>query len=305
MYKLTRAFVIAAASSSVLCAPIPKDVGEPIGTGRAADPSAPASRVFGTTQQEPNYQSHPNELCIVPALAKYAGLSQGQDQLNVKQAIQLCSEAKTISVSSTKSKRSVKGPNDVPPVPSPVPESHRDELHPARSVNEHPLNAEVLPKPAHEPLPGATQPHIARDLPPKPKSEPVPAPFTQSNALHPVAARSEFKKPPKVGVQPQQSSKPEPDGLRPREARDLPLHPVSEPQPVPQPPKVPQAIDHHPARSFEGHPPISEAPVQPSPQPEIHPDVPHPVSARSLPNPKAPSHPQPLPATLPRQSQFV
>jgi hypothetical protein len=121
MFKLTRAFVVAAVlSSSVLCAPIPKDTGKPISTNvsvayilayyfeitksgiclqQSADPSAHASRVFGTTSQDPNYQTHPTTLCIVPAMAKDAGLSQGQEELTVKQAIELCQEANTIAVS--------------------------------------------------------------------------------------------------------------------------------------------------------------------------------------------------------------
>ncbi|CAE6508239.1 unnamed protein product, partial [Rhizoctonia solani] len=107
MFKLSRAFVVAAVlSSTVLCAPVPQGVGKPVSTGQSADRSAPASGVFGTTPQEPNYQTHPTGLCIIPAMARDAGLSPGQEQPTVQQAIELCPEAKTIAVSSKNSKRS-------------------------------------------------------------------------------------------------------------------------------------------------------------------------------------------------------
>ncbi|EUC65643.1 hypothetical protein RSOL_449900, partial [Rhizoctonia solani AG-3 Rhs1AP] len=72
MFKLSRAFVVAAVlSSTVLCAPVPQDARKPISTDQQlADPSAPASSVFDTTPQDPNYQAHPTELCVVPALAR-------------------------------------------------------------------------------------------------------------------------------------------------------------------------------------------------------------------------------------------
>ncbi|CAE6455760.1 unnamed protein product [Rhizoctonia solani] len=333
MFKLTRAFVIAAAvSSSVLCAPVPQDVGKPISTGQSADPSATASIVFGPTPQNPNYQSRPTGLCIVPALAKDAGLSQGQEPLTVQQAIKLCPEASTVTVSSKNSKRDLKDPNIVPPAPSPTPEPHPDAPHPVRSVGEHPPNAEVPPKPTNEPLPdapqppvarglppqsmpvpqltpeplpGAPQPHVARDLPPQhqPEPSPLPSPVPQPKGPHSVAARSDDGQPPKVETPPQPSPKPQSDAPQPHAARDVPLHPVPEPQPSPMPlPDTPRPVT---VRS-ESEPHLEpQAAPQPSPQPDRQPGAPHAVTARSTPNAEVPHHAQPLPATMPRPSQLV
>ncbi|KDN41409.1 hypothetical protein RSAG8_07524, partial [Rhizoctonia solani AG-8 WAC10335] len=139
MFKLSRAFVVAAVlSSSVLCAPVPLDAGKPVGTGQSADPSAPASSVFGTAPHDPNYQTRPTGVCIVPALAKDAALSQGKEQLTVQQATQLCSEAKTISVSSKNSRRSPQARNGGAPVPPPTPEPQPHTPHPARSIDGRP-----------------------------------------------------------------------------------------------------------------------------------------------------------------------
>ncbi|CAE6348044.1 unnamed protein product [Rhizoctonia solani] len=135
MFKLSRAFVVAAVlSSTVLCAPVPQNAGKPVSTG-SADPFAPASSVFGSTPQTPNYQAHPTELCVVPALARDAGLSQGQEQLTAQQAMQLCSDARSISVSSKNTKRSPPLLNGSTPVPLPVPEPQPDTPHPVRSVD--------------------------------------------------------------------------------------------------------------------------------------------------------------------------
>ncbi|CUA74470.1 hypothetical protein RSOLAG22IIIB_11225 [Rhizoctonia solani] len=123
MFKLSRALLVAAVlSSTVLCDPTPQDAGKPVSVGQSADRSAPASGVFGTTPQDPNYQTHPTGLCIVPALAKDAGLSQGQEQPTVQQAMDLCPEAKTIAVSTKNAKRSPQAPNGGAPVPLPVPQ---------------------------------------------------------------------------------------------------------------------------------------------------------------------------------------
>ncbi|EUC65626.1 hypothetical protein RSOL_448830 [Rhizoctonia solani AG-3 Rhs1AP] len=288
MFKLTRAFVIAAAvTSSALCAPVPQDVGKAISTGQSADPYASASTVFGTVSQDPNYQSRPTGLCVVPALAKDAGLSQGQNRLIVQQAIQLCPDASTIAVSSKNSKRGMKTPNVAPPVPSSSPEPHPDAPHPVRAADGHPTNVEIPPKPTHESLPGALQPPVARDLPPQPKVAPSSIP--QPHTPHPV--RSDVKQPPKVEVPPRPSPEPQVGAAQPHVARD--------------PPPRPDALHPIAVRSeSEPHRDPQSLPL-PSPQPEPQPDVPHPVAARSAPKAEVPAHAQPLPATLPRPSQLI
>ncbi|KEP51027.1 hypothetical protein V565_068880 [Rhizoctonia solani 123E] len=298
MFKLTRAFVIAdAVTSSALCAPVPQDVGKPISTGQSADPYASASTVFGTVSQDPNYQSHPTGLCVVPVLAKDAGLSQGQDRLIVQQAIQLCPDASTIAVSSKNSKRGMKAPNVAPPVPSSSPEPHPDAPHPVRAVDEYPTNVEIPPKPTHESLPGALQPPVARDLPPQPKVAPSSIP--QSHTPHPV--RSDVKQPPKVEVPPRPSSEPQAGAAQPHVARDLPPQPSLDREPQSSPHPRPDAL-HPVAVRSESEP---HRDPQPLPQPSPQPDVPHPVAARSAPKAEVPAHAQPLPATLPRPSQLI
>ncbi|KAH7330676.1 hypothetical protein B0J17DRAFT_722361 [Rhizoctonia solani] len=281
MFKLTRTFVIAAVvSSSVLCAPVPQNTGKSISSG-SADQSSPAVSVFGTTPEDPNYQTYPTGFCIVPALARDAGLSQGQDQLTVKQAIQLCPEAFTIAVSPKSSKRSLKAPNVAPPVPSLTLEPHSDAPPPACS------------------------PHAADDLPPQ--HEPAPSPVPQFNP-HPVTARSEAQKPPKDEIPPQPSSELSPSAPQPHIARDI----TSQPAPEPHSSSIPLVDGPRPvvARS-EGEPhPDLQAPPQSSPQPKPHPGIPHPgtphpVNARLGPDYKAQSHAQPLPATMSRPSQLV
>ncbi|KAJ1302200.1 hypothetical protein OPQ81_001025 [Rhizoctonia solani] len=284
IFKLTRTFVIAAVvSSSVLCAPIPQGAGKPIGAGQVADPSAPAINVFGTTPQDPNYHSHPTGLCIVPALAKDAGLSQGGERLAVQQAIQLCSKASTIAVSYKRSKRSTNAPNNAPPrlVHSPIPEPHPNAPHPVRCSS-------------------SLMPHVASHLsltslllPPLP---PSPAPQPHPDA-HPIGARSDAGKPPKDGIPPRPFPEPLPDAPQPHIARDLPPHPAPEPQPLP----VPVPGSHPVAARGEGKPhPDPQAPPQAEPRPEPQPGAPHPVAARSAPKAEVPPHGQPLPATVPR-----
>ncbi|CAE6481482.1 unnamed protein product [Rhizoctonia solani] len=63
-----------------------------------ADSSASSSSVFDTTPQYHNYQTHPTGFCVFPALARDTGLPQRQEQLSMQPAIQLCPEAKTITV---------------------------------------------------------------------------------------------------------------------------------------------------------------------------------------------------------------
>ncbi|CUA68237.1 hypothetical protein RSOLAG22IIIB_13653 [Rhizoctonia solani] len=330
MFKLTRAFVVAAAvSSSVMCAPVPQDVGRPISAGQSASPLASASSVFGTSPQDPNYQSCPTGLCMVPALAKNAGLSQGQEQLTVQQAIQLCPEASTIAVSSKSLKQSQKDLNPVSPVPLPAPESHPDAPHPARSVDEHPPNTEMPPKPTNGPVAGAPQPYSARDVPPQkahepqptpkpvpdghephaacdtpphPEAAPSPSPVPQPHTPHP--ARSNGEQPPKVEAPPQASPKPQAGAPQPHVARDVPPQPSPEPQPSP----LPQPDGRHPVgvRSEDKPHPDAQSAPQPSPQPNPQTgEVPCPVGARSEPKGEAPGHGQPLPASMPRPSQLV
>ncbi|KAF8680569.1 hypothetical protein RHS04_03937 [Rhizoctonia solani] len=302
MFKLTRAFVVAAViSSSVLCAPIPQDVGKPTSTGQSANPLAHASSVFGTTAQDPNYQSHPTALCIVPDMAKDAGLSQGQEQLAAKQALGLCPQAKTIAVSSKSPKRSQQVPNGGAPAPPPVREPQPGAPHPVRSVNDQPPNVGAPQPPLPKPVPAAPQPHVARDLSPHPETVPhlspelfpgaphqdtarsLPAPAPGSQALHqpePIilhpAARSGTGKPPKDEHSPRPLPSPVPETPQPHAARDLPRQPEPVPKPVPVP--QPEAETHRPITArFEAPHPSSEAPPQSFPLPA------HPATVRSIP----------------------
>ncbi|GAB1523850.1 hypothetical protein RhiTH_007000 [Rhizoctonia solani] len=267
MFKLTRAFVVAAVlSSSVLCAPVPQDLGKPISAGQSADPSAHASSVFGTTAQDPNYQSRPTALCIVPDMAKDAGLSQGQEQLVVKQALELCPQAKTIAVSSKSPKRSRQVPNGGVPAPPPVREPQPGAPHAVRSVNDQPLNVGAPQPPLPKPVPAVPEPHVARDLPPRPEPVPHFSPEPLPAVPHQVASRS-----------PAYSSTKPPDAGKP---------PKDEQPPRPLPSPVPEAPRPHVARSKgqpqpEGQPQLVPQPeLQPVPEAAPQPDAPHPRVAR-------------------------
>ncbi|KEP47936.1 hypothetical protein V565_138890, partial [Rhizoctonia solani 123E] len=275
-FKLSRAFVVAAVlSSTVLCVPVPQNARKPISTGQSTDPSAPASSVFDTTPQDPNYQAHPTELCVVPTLARDAGLSQGQEQLTARQAMQLCSDARSISVSSKNTKRSPLLLNGSTLVPLPFPEPQPDTLHPVRSVDrdDKPPKAEAPQPPAPEPLPGAPQPPMARDLPPQPALAPQP-----EGLPRPVVVRSNAGQPLKDGILPPPASAVLPGAHEAHAPRDVPpqLEPVPQPASVP----APQPEAPHPAviRSQPPPPPPSrEAPSQSGPSSL------HPVAARSVP----------------------
>ncbi|KAF8746340.1 Extradiol ring-cleavage dioxygenase, class III enzyme, subunit B, partial [Rhizoctonia solani] len=302
MFKLTRAFVVAAVlSSSVLCAPVPQDLGKPISAGvsiayilqfiditqyglrlqQSADPSAHASSVFGTTAQDPNYQSRPTALCIVPDMAKDAGLSQGQEQLVVKQALELCPQAKTIAVSSKNPKRSRQVPNGGAPVPPPVREPQSGAPHAVRSVNDQPPNVGAPQPPLPKPVPAVPEPHVGRDLPPRP--EPVPH-FSPEPlpAAHQVASRSLPAPVPNPQVPPQ----PEPMHPHPVARTDAGKPPKDEQPPRPLPSPVPEAPRPHVARSKgqpqpEGQPqPVPQPELQPVPEAAPQPDAPHPRVAR-------------------------
>ncbi|CAE6482694.1 unnamed protein product [Rhizoctonia solani] len=259
-FKLSRAFVVAAVlSSTVLCVPVPQNARKPISTGQqSTDPSAPASSVFDTTPQDPNYQAHPTELCVVPTLARDAGLSQGQEQLTARQAMQLCSDARSISVSSKNTKRSPLLLNGSTLVPLPFPEPQPDTLHPVRSVDrdDKPPKAEAPQPPAPEPLPGAPQPPMARDLPPQPALAPQP-----EGLPRPVVVRSNAGQPLKDGILPPPASAVLPGAHEAHAPRDVP----PQLEPVPQPASVP------------------------APQPE----APHPAVIRSQPPPPPPSREAP------------
>ncbi|CAE6358880.1 unnamed protein product [Rhizoctonia solani] len=280
MFKLTRAFAVAAVlSSGVLCAPVRQDAGKPISAGQSADPSVPAKNVFGTIAQDPNYQSHPTALCIVPAMAKDAGLSQGQEQLVVKQALELCSEAKTIVVSSKSLKRSQQLPNSGVQAHPP-----NGEFHPVRAVDGQPLQA------------GAPQSASPQDLPPHPEATPHPSPNSLPAAPHQARDRS--------------SPAPLPNSQAPPKSEHLPPRPVARSDPM----KLPN--DEHPSHPMSS--PVLGAPqphaardLQPQPkhipkQPAVpQPKAPHPVGARSKvphPNPEVP-HPNvevpPEPSSVP------
>ncbi|KAF8761205.1 hypothetical protein RHS01_00305 [Rhizoctonia solani] len=283
MFKLTRAFVVAAViSSSVLCAPIPQDVGKPTSTGQSANPLAHASSVFGTTAQDPNYQSHPTALCIVPDMAKDAGLSQGQEQLAAKQALELCPQAKTIAVSSKSPKRSRQVPNGGVPAPPPVREPQPGAPHPVRSVNDQPPNVGAPQPPLPKPVPAAPQPHVARDLSPHPETVPHLSPELFPGAPHQDTARSL----PAPAPGSQALHQPEPILLHPaaRSGTGKPPKDEHSPRPLPSPvpetpqPHAAQAETHRPITArFEAPHPSSEAPPQSFPLPA------HPATVRSIP----------------------
>ncbi|QRW19691.1 hypothetical protein RhiXN_01097 [Rhizoctonia solani] len=280
MFKLTRAFVVAAVlSSSVLCAPVPQDLGKPISAGQSADPSAHASSVFGTTAQDPNYQSRPTALCIVPDMAKDAGLSQGQEQLVVKQALELCPQAKTIAVSSKSPKRSRQVPNGGVPAPPPVREPQPGAPHAVRSVNDQPLNVEApqppLPKPVPA-VPAVPEPHVARDLPPNPEPVPHFSPEPLPAVPHQVASRS----PPTPAPNPQVPPQPEPMHPHPVARTDAGKPPKDEQPPRPLPSPVPEAPRPHVARSKGQPQPVHQPELQPVPEAAPQPDAPHPRVAR-------------------------
>ncbi|CAE6448534.1 unnamed protein product [Rhizoctonia solani] len=311
MYQLSRAFVVAAViGSAVLCAPVSQDAGKPVSTGS----------IFGITHQNPNYQTHPTELRIVPALAKDAGQEQGQEQLTVQQAIQLCPEAKTIAVSSKNSKRSPQVPNGgalaPPPVLEPQPGAPRPVVarsqapppnpqglpqpkplppHPvaARSDSGQPPKDEIPPPPVSQSLPGTPKPHAPRDLPPQPVPVPQPAavPAPAPEALHPIAARSQAPPPP-----------PKPEVAQPE---PLPLHQAAAHSIPEQPPKAEALVSEPVPDSPAPRPPVARSPQgqpQPIPQaqpvPERIPQPPHLVVARSglpqVPRPDAEVAPQPV-----------
>ncbi|CCO27936.1 hypothetical protein BN14_01926 [Rhizoctonia solani AG-1 IB] len=294
MFKLTRAFVVAAVlSSSVLCAPIPKDTGKPISTNQSADPSAHASRVFGTTSQDPNYQTHPTTLCVVPAMAKDAGLSQGQEELTVKQAIELCQEVNTIAVSSKSPKRSRQVREGSAPVPFPVhepqPDAQTGTPHPVRSVDGQPSKVGD----------SNSQPALSENLPgaPQPSPEPVPG------APHQVGTRSPKDPSPNPQVPPQSKPLPPhpvpspiPGASQSHVIRDIPPQAKPIPEPVPVP--IPQSEAPRPVapRSPQALPP-NPRPVEGAPAPRI-------PAARSEGQPHPALQPQPTPEPAPQPGAF-
>ncbi|KAF8666668.1 hypothetical protein RHS04_09473 [Rhizoctonia solani] len=73
-------------------------VGEPVSVGLAANRSAPAAEVFGTTNSSINFLSMPTTTCIVPMYASEAGIKNTTAPLNTQQALELCPQAKAIAV---------------------------------------------------------------------------------------------------------------------------------------------------------------------------------------------------------------
>lgn len=68
----------------------------------AANRSAPAAEVFGTTTDDVNFLTLPTTLCVVPMYATEAGIKFDSDRsrpLITQQALEICPQAKTISVS--------------------------------------------------------------------------------------------------------------------------------------------------------------------------------------------------------------
>ncbi|EUC65619.1 hypothetical protein RSOL_448760 [Rhizoctonia solani AG-3 Rhs1AP] len=321
MFKLSRAFAVSAVLSwTVLCAPVPQDSGKPFSIGKSVNSSAPASTVFTLTTQDPNSQTHPVGFCVVPALAREAGLSQGQGQLLVHQAVELCPEAKIIAVSYKGSKRSLQAPNGDTPVPPPYPELCPDTPRPAVARSQvSPPNSQILPQtkplpprqvaarsdsgqlpnnkipppPVSESLPSAPKFHAPRDLPqPGPVYQLEPVPVPEPEAPHPVAARSLVSPPPPNPKAPQ----PEPLPLHPAAVRSVPEQPSKVEAPALEP--TPDSSARRPpvvARS-QGHlQPVTQAQKGPVPV-SRHP---HRVVARSephqVPRPNSEVPPQLLP----------
>ncbi|EUC63000.1 hypothetical protein RSOL_468730, partial [Rhizoctonia solani AG-3 Rhs1AP] len=73
--------------------------GQPVSVGVHADRSAPASEVFGTTSDQPNFTTLPTGLCIVPQYTNQAGLGEPQKAITVQNALELCPRAQRIVVS--------------------------------------------------------------------------------------------------------------------------------------------------------------------------------------------------------------
>ncbi|CAE6472207.1 unnamed protein product [Rhizoctonia solani] len=77
--------------------------GQPVSVGLAANRSAPAAEVFGTTNSSINFLTMPTTLCIVPMYASEAGINNTTGPLNTQQALEICPQAKTIVVCDTNS----------------------------------------------------------------------------------------------------------------------------------------------------------------------------------------------------------
>ncbi|CAE6399063.1 unnamed protein product [Rhizoctonia solani] len=105
MFYPRTALVVAALALSGLAAPLSprqdQNQGQPVSVGVHANRSAPASEVFGTTSDKPNFTTLPTGLCIVPQFTSQAGIGQPQKVLIVQQALDLCPRAKRIVVSTS------------------------------------------------------------------------------------------------------------------------------------------------------------------------------------------------------------
>ncbi|CAE6427338.1 unnamed protein product [Rhizoctonia solani] len=77
--------------------------GESVSVGLAANRSAPAAEVFGTTNQSVNFLNMPTTLCVVPMFASEAGIKNSTALLITQQALELCPQAQSIVVCDTNS----------------------------------------------------------------------------------------------------------------------------------------------------------------------------------------------------------
>ncbi|KAJ1300768.1 hypothetical protein OPQ81_002411 [Rhizoctonia solani] len=100
MFYPRTVIVIVALAFSGLAAPLSprqeQNQGQPVSVGVHADRSAPASGVFGTTSDKPNFSTLPTGLCIAP---QYIG--QPPKEVTVQLALELCPRAQRIVVSTS------------------------------------------------------------------------------------------------------------------------------------------------------------------------------------------------------------
>ncbi|KAH7333546.1 hypothetical protein B0J17DRAFT_771225 [Rhizoctonia solani] len=103
MFYPRTALVVVALALSGFAAPLSsrqdQNQGQPVSVGLHANRSAPASEVFGTTRDQPNFTTLPSGLCIVPQYTSQAGMGQPGKEITVQLALELCSRAQRIVVS--------------------------------------------------------------------------------------------------------------------------------------------------------------------------------------------------------------
>ncbi|CAE6495920.1 unnamed protein product [Rhizoctonia solani] len=103
MFYPRSVLVVSALALSGFAAPLSsrqdQNQGQPVSVGVHADRSAPASSIFGTTSDQPNFTTLPTGLCIVPQYTNQAGIGGPQKELTVQNALELCPRAQRIVVS--------------------------------------------------------------------------------------------------------------------------------------------------------------------------------------------------------------